>query len=115
MESTLPSGDLDELILTCLLDELSNSIAWDLHFLIKSKQITLEQLMSEAPLVTPKVLVQAAGGATGQSGAGDHWLTSSSASESNARCQICHVEVSGSRFAAHLEKCFDKAKRAKLC
>ena len=104
----VPDAILEEIVLS-LTDDWSRSMLWDMHFLVKTKQMSLEDLWSAPPLVPPISAVQLAGDSWE-----DYSRTSSSMSLSNAQCQICQDEVSGSRFAAHLNKCFYKAKKAKL-
>lgn len=99
-----------EAVVLDLVDEWSSSVCLDLHFLVKTQRLTTDALYGVAPLVIPMTEKRPSRGGSEE----DYALTSSSLSESNAQCQICGEEVSGSRFAAHLNKCFNKAKKAGL-
>jgi hypothetical protein len=96
-----------------VVQELIDEVIWDTHFLAKTHKVTLEELWNTSPFTIPAL--PSHGGSLRNS---IHHLASSSLSDMNARCQICGDEVSGTRFAAHLGKCFKKvnehaAKRIK--
>ncbi len=100
-----------------IFDIFMKSLIWDdaidLHFLIKTSQISLENINSTFQIGIPRSSRQLG---IGGSSSSDNSKTSvfpwsSSSSILNAQCPICRDLVSGTRFAAHLNKCTIKAQK----
>lgn len=102
-----------------IFDIFMKSLIWDdvsnLHFLIHTNQISLENINNTFQIGIPRSSRQLGFGGGGSSSSDNSdtsifpWSSSSSAL--NAQCPICRDSVSGTRFAAHLNKCTIKAQK----
>jgi len=99
----------EEDIINTLIDDLSLELCFEMHYAVKTGDMTLDELYGIQPLESNAIATTEV--VKGGIQAKKNGSTSSSNSAGIVSCPVCYEIVAGLRFAPHLEKCLNGGKR----